>query len=1292
MRKIKKILSVMLTLTMLVSMLPAGVKNTERKVEAAVSGIENGATYKIVSAYNGKAITQTDWSTFYADCVVWNTDAMSDFARWKVQESGDYYTFTNAVTDKSIKITGKNNGDKLDLNGNDNSNNYKWKLVPITSGSYSGCFYIVSAVKSDSGAEEYAEIISDADKRDTDGAQVRLWTKATDTEYEPRQIWRFEKSDAENAKFTEEMNDQAVSAFKSKYFVKNETTGYNSLGGGFWGVAEVMEGMLDGYETTGKAVYKEMFEGTYNDFIARNSDDWSGNDFNDDIAWAVLDSVRAYLMFGEQRYLDIAKKNYDMMYARGLRDDGLMIWKMNTDGGTTSCINGPATVAACYLAIATGDDGYYTKAKNIYNAWRNSELYVREGDDAGHVNDSPGNAWCSTYNQGTFIGASTMLYEKYGDEMYKTDAANAMKAVYRYLCNGNILKEENTNSGDLSGMRGILMRYMRKYIVTFNSQDDLDFFQDNARVAWMNRNSQNLLQCSWQKKTSEDVTWDSFAAYNAISLMANMPTYADNLQRDAYSTIEAEDMDYTKGLISENSSGTSGGRSLGGVKNGHYTAYYNVDFGTTGASKIKLKYSRSTEQEGVSGTAEFRIGSTNGPLIAKATLENTGTWQNWNEITVDTARVTGVQNVYVVFKASTDHVCNFDYFTFEKATDSNQGYMVLKSDSSNKYAQCQDGSNNTTLLAKSENRDDWEELRVEANNDGTVSIKSLVSGKYVRAAAGGNGYYITANDDTIDDESKFIIEKFSSDVSKSQQVAIKSVLTGKYLMVDPGDAQLYILANSETVGGAWETFHFETVNGEWIVPNGAVLISSAYVDAYNNIQALDYDNQSGIGNDATNIGGTHNGDWVSYSDVNFGDVSPATFKMSYARNTSSCAGDGYVDVILDDVNNTPITTLKLSGTAPNSWSNYIELEGEVTGNITGLHTVYLKFRSTGTGNVANVAWFTFAKQSSIRDAFSTIEAESHDAFEGTVDYTDPAGHIGNTNAGDWVRYDSVRFDKTAKSVEFYYASRGDQAGGTVSLYLDGMENEPVGTVDLTETATDNWSNYITEQFNLDKEIPAGTHSVYLKFTPFEGKSFVANIDNFTFGDTEVNESIKISRSVRVEGYQISTTLGGNRVVGSVEPTINGKEVKNWGFVYGLAKANGNATGITNDDMRVDSDNNFIKAYESTSVGTSDKKFGSSATATYFVRTMKFASYTSNAFGAEYKVRAYAVLADGSYVYSNVSDYSIFGIAESLYNGKLMNTYEAHNYLYNNILKVVDSSYEKVDYSWGNTIVDPDEME
>ncbi|MFR7761957.1 MAG: glycoside hydrolase family 76 protein [Eubacterium sp.] len=958
---LKRFISILLTVVM-VSTLGGGMNFGQNvEVKAATAGITNGATYTIVSAYNGKAITQTDLSTFYANCVVWNTDAMSDLARWTLKETGDYYNITNVVSGKSIKITGKNNGDNMDLNGNDNSDNYRWKLVPITSGTYSGCYYIVSAVKNDNGEEEYAEIISDDDKKDKDGAQVRLWTKAKSVDYEPRQIWRIEKSDAENSSFTEAMADKALEAFKSKYYVKNSTTGYDSLGGGFWGIAEVMEAMLDGYETTGKPIYRDMFQNTYKDFIARNGDYWSNNDFNDDIAWAVLDSVRAYLLFGDQSYLDIAKKNWDFMYKRGTegRTDGLIRWSHENGrgDGTTSCINGPATVGACYLAIATGDDSYYTKAKRVFDAWRNSSLYVREGDDAGHVWDSAGNAWRSTYNQGTFLGAAIMLYEKYGTQQYYDDACNVMANTVKNLCYNNILKEENTNSGDLSGMRGILMRYMRKFIVDFNKGEYLSFFKDNARVAWMNSNSKGIMQCSWQNKASEDATWDSFAAYNAISLMANMPTYADNLQRDAYSNIEAEDLDYCKGLISENSGGTSGGRSLGGVKNGNYAAYYNIDFGETGASKLTFKYSRETEKEDANGTLEFRLGSTTGPLIAKASIENTGTWQNWKEVTIDTARITGVQNVYIVFKSDTPHVCNFDYFKFTKATKDNQGYFFLKSDASNQYAMCKNGSSDTTIVATSDNRDEWEQFKIIKNDDGTVSFKSLVSGKYICMVS--EGAYLTASTSAIYNGEKFVIERYAEDTSKNKQFAIRSIANGKYLCVDPNGDKA-VLSTSTTIGGLGETFHMETVNGEWIVPDGTVLADSAY-----------------------------------------------------------------------------------------------------------------------------------------RDAFSKIEAERTDDYNGTINYDT---YLGNTNDGEWARYDSVRFTKTAKSIIMNYSVRGKIATGKVSLYLDSLDTTPVGELYLTETAEDSWDTYVEKKFALEKEISAGVHKVYLKFTPDSGKTYVGNIDYFLFSE------------------------------------------------------------------------------------------------------------------------------------------------------------------------------------------------
>lgn len=691
MKGLKKCVALLQVCCLVITLIPAISFSKPETVEASVSGITNNGTYQIVSAYNGKALTYTDLSTFWCNAVVWNNDTQSDLAKWTLTERGEFYSITNIVSGKSMKICGTSNGSNCDFNGYDNSNDYKWTLEPITSGTYAGCYYICSSRLDGSGNKLYVEITSDSATMNNDGAQVRLWNM---TSGEPRQIWRFEQTSATTTDFTLDMSNTMLEAFKNKYYQKR-STGYDSLGEGFWGIAEVMESMLDGYETTGNSLYKTLFVNTYNDFIARNGDYWTSNNYNDDISWASIMSVRAYLLFGEQKYLDIAVNNFNFMYNRASTfgsQNGLLRW-CEEDGrnkSSNACINGPATVCACYLGIATGDESYWEKARRIYLAQRNSNLYVIDGDQAGRVKDcinedgSIANEWTSTYNQATYLGSAVMLYEHFGDSFYSTDADNIMNYTYNHLCYNGILKEENTNSGDLSGFRGILPRYIRKYIVELQHDDYLSWFKNNAKIAWMNRNSANLSQCSWQKRTSENVTWDEFAAYNSISLMANMPTYSDSIYKDAYSRIEAEDLDYCKGLISESKSDTSGGRSLGGVQNNHYSAYYNVQFGSVGADKVSIRYSKATESD-ASATAEIRLDSPTGTLLGSISLAPTGNWETWTTATADITKTTGTHNIYVVYKTTTSYACNVDYLEFSEAIVERDGFARIEAESEDNH-------------------------------------------------------------------------------------------------------------------------------------------------------------------------------------------------------------------------------------------------------------------------------------------------------------------------------------------------------------------------------------------------------------------------------------------------------------------------------------------------------------------------------------------------------------------------------------------------------------------------------
>ena len=56
-----------------------------------------------------------------------------------------------------------------------------------------------------------------------------------------------------------------------------------------------------------------------------------------------------------------------------------------------------------------------------------------------------------------------------------------------------------------------------------------------------------------------------------------------------------------------------------------------------------------------------------------------------------------------------------------------------------------------------------------------------------------------------------------------------------------------------------------------------------------------------------------------------------------------------------------------------------------------------------------------------------------------------------------------------------------------------------------------------------------------------------------------------------------------------------------------------------------------------------------------------------------------MLEDGETIYSDVIDYSVYKIAEQLYNNCMMPTIDGHNYLYNNILIKVTPKYTVKNY-------------
>jgi U3 small nucleolar RNA-associated protein 14 len=86
----------------------------------------------------------------------------------------------------------------------------------------------------------------------------------------------------------------------------------------------------------------------------------------------------------------------------------------------------------------------------------------------------------------------------------------------------NLKVMNNEDSGnDLPGFKGIFARYARMYTVELNNTDLSEWMRLNARTAYNNRNSQNLIHTKWATRTSETKPKSAFGCSTAVSLLMN---------------------------------------------------------------------------------------------------------------------------------------------------------------------------------------------------------------------------------------------------------------------------------------------------------------------------------------------------------------------------------------------------------------------------------------------------------------------------------------------------------------------------------------------------------------------------------------------------------------------------------------------------------------------------------------------------------------------------------------------------------------------------------------------------
>jgi hypothetical protein len=73
------------------------------------------------------------------------------------------------------------------------------------------------------------------------------------------------------------------------------------------------------------------------------------------------------------------------------------------------------------------------------------------------------------------------------------------------------------------------------------------------------------------------------------------------------------------------------------------------------------------------GTIEIRLGSTTGPLIGSRVISGTGGWNNFQDFSCPVSGVSGVQDLFLLFKGGSGYLVDVDFFSFVPVVPTGNG-------------------------------------------------------------------------------------------------------------------------------------------------------------------------------------------------------------------------------------------------------------------------------------------------------------------------------------------------------------------------------------------------------------------------------------------------------------------------------------------------------------------------------------------------------------------------------------------------------------------------------------------
>ena len=447
--------------------------------------------------------------------------------------------------------------------------------------------------------------------------------------------------------------DQAFDAFNSVFLVQTPTLTYykeainKSTKDYFWMQALDIQTAQDAFFRTKSESQKAMITKLLTTFNMQNSGsgglgDWSWNEYNDDLLWAVLAYLRGYEYTGNVKFLDVAKYGFNLTYYHTGKGNwgwdtvkGGIWWRKAMDM-KSPLSNSPAVLSACYLYEFTGDKNYLDKAKSIYQ-WTRDNLYNENtGEVWGEIfpNGTVNKSAC-VFNNGGFAGAANYLYQLTGERNYFDDAKKTFDRVITHMNSSGILAAGTRGGTDLAEY----IRYLGDFVRQNHLWNEYYFFMKrSADAAWnVRRTDLKIAWNDWTKQMPIDDIASVIECNSAVVMQEVTP-----ILQIISDTIEAENFNFVKGVEIQTSASVSEGKNVGSITDGDWLEYI-----------IKVPASGTyTISYWISGTSEGAVSMLeNGAILATTHLPNTGNYETFVSVSETVKLSAGIQSIKLLATA-----------------------------------------------------------------------------------------------------------------------------------------------------------------------------------------------------------------------------------------------------------------------------------------------------------------------------------------------------------------------------------------------------------------------------------------------------------------------------------------------------------------------------------------------------------------------------------------------------------------------------------------------------------------